>query len=81
LWRTGTAKPELVPGRVVTVSEGKPSERVYDLTVENHHEFVAGGILVSNCVDALRYACESVRRTQKASKPTYVEPLPTINRW
>jgi phage terminase large subunit len=32
-------------------------------------------------IDALRYACESVRRTQKASKPTYVEPLPTINRW
>jgi len=35
----------------------------------------------NHLIDALRYACESVRRTQKASKPTYVEPLPTINRW
>ena len=35
----------------------------------------------NHLIDALRYACESVRRTQKASKPTHVEPLPTINRW
>jgi len=35
----------------------------------------------NHLIDALRYACESVRRTQKASKPTYVEPLPTVNRW
>jgi phage terminase large subunit len=35
----------------------------------------------NHLIDALRYACESVRRTQKASKPTFVEPLPTINRW
>ena len=30
---------------------------VYDLTVENNHEYFANGILVHNCMDALRYGC------------------------
>jgi hypothetical protein len=29
---------------------------VYDLTVENDHEFVANGFVVSNCHDANQYA-------------------------
>ena len=29
---------------------------VYNLHVENHHEFFANGVLVSNCLDSLRYA-------------------------
>jgi phage terminase large subunit len=35
--------------------EEKNSEQVYDLTVENNHEFFANGILVHNCIDATRY--------------------------
>lgn len=31
-------------------------EDVYDLTVEEAHEFFANGILVHNCADSLRYA-------------------------
>lgn len=31
---------------------------VYDLTVEDKHEFVASGILVHNCIDAIRYALD-----------------------
>jgi len=33
------------------------SERVYDLMVENNHEYFANGILVHNCIDAIRYCC------------------------
>lgn len=31
------------------------SERVYDLMVENSHEYFANGILVHNCIDGIRY--------------------------
>ena len=31
-------------------------EQVYDLTVEDAHEYFANGILVHNCMDSLRYA-------------------------
>lgn len=34
----------------------------------------------NHVIDALRYACESVRRTAH-SKPVSVAPLPTVNRW
>ena len=34
----------------------------------------------NHVIDALRYACESVRRTSK-NKPVDVAPLPTVNRW
>ena len=33
-------------------------ENVYNITVEDAHEYFANGILVKNC-DALRYACSS----------------------
>jgi len=35
---------------------GKIAPLVFDLTVERDHEFFANGVLVHNCVDALRYA-------------------------
>lgn len=34
----------------------------------------------NHVIDALRYACEGVRRTAK-NKPVDVTPLPTVNRW
>jgi hypothetical protein len=77
---TSTAEPRLVRGHVVIVTAAGQSRRVYDLTVENHHEFVAGGVLVSNCLDALRYALEGVRRIQH-TKPQKVVILPTASRW
>jgi len=58
---TGIKKPRLVRGRVRTVRAAGKAPRVYDLTVESHHEFVAGGVLVSNCIDAVRYSLEGVR--------------------
>ncbi len=42
---------------------------VYNLTVEDEHEYVANGVLVSNC-DALRYACMGTRQaTVQATQP------------
>jgi intein/homing endonuclease len=45
------------------------SEAVYDLTVEDAHEYFANGILVHNCLDALRYATLT-RLTKK--RPSWV---------
>lgn len=56
-------------GHVITVSDGG-RRAVYDLTIEDAHEFVVGGILVKNC-DALRYALEGARL---AHRPIRVSP-------
>jgi phage terminase large subunit len=57
-----TARRQLVRGRVLSVSPGPMADEVYDLTVEDTHDFFANGVLVSNCIDALRYAVEGLRR-------------------
>ena len=41
---------------------GSWKEKVYDLTIEGEHEFFANGILVHNCMDAIRYAFDKYRR-------------------
>lgn len=35
----------------------------------------------NHVIDALRYACESARRAQKAAPPVKSQPIPTANRW
>jgi hypothetical protein len=45
-----------VPVYVVCVTETGRRSDVYDLTVTNTHEFFANGILVHNCIDAVRTA-------------------------
>lgn len=42
--------------RIVSIEPTDRYEFVYDLTVEDAHTFFANGILVHNCMDALRYA-------------------------
>lgn len=59
---TDTAGPSLVRGLVRGVYAAGQCKRVYDLTVDGDHEFFANGVLVSNCVDALRYALEAARK-------------------
>lgn len=61
LWRIATRRRRLVHGAVLTVICGPRVARVYDLTVEDQHEFFANGVLVSNCIDSLRYAVERLR--------------------
>lgn len=73
---TATASHNLVHGRVLAVREAGQCERVYDLTVEEHHEFFADGVLVSNCIDALRYAVEGARRALNAKPKTVSVTIP-----
>lgn len=40
---------------IIVISES--NKQVYDIEVEDVHEFFANGILVHNCLDALRYVC------------------------
>lgn len=55
-WSTDTARPFVAPVRVVAVLRGSELKQTYDLTVHGEHEFFANGVLVHNCLDALRYA-------------------------
>lgn len=40
----------------MALSYGLGMRRVYDLTVDEAHEFYANGVLVGNCADAFQYA-------------------------
>lgn len=52
---TNTRFRNFVPVTVESVSDGKSLRDVYDLEVEDAHEFIANGILVHNSMDAIRY--------------------------
>jgi len=52
--QTSTLKQNVVENLVPPKGDGLID--VYNLHVENEHEFFAEGILVSNCLDSLRYA-------------------------
>lgn len=48
------------PRTITYIKAGNPGvEDVYDIAVENTHEYFANGLLVSNCWDAARYAALS----------------------
>lgn len=60
LMSANTQKLSAVPKRVQCVSDGGIAKAVYDLTVEGTHEFFANGVLVHNCIDALRYSLDGM---------------------
>lgn len=53
----GNARPFTIEEISLTGVEMRKesSQRVYDLEIENEHEYFANGILVHNCLDAFRY--------------------------
>ena len=64
LWATNILNRKAVQKNVPTFSHAKVlkieieairEEEVYDLMIENEHEYFANGILVHNCMDATRY--------------------------
>ena len=63
---------------VLTVIALHQREAVYNLEVEEPHEFFANGILVHNCLDALRYAVawltEPGERTEVVYRPVQIGP-------
>jgi len=49
---------ELVSIVIQTVNKKQETgelKRVYDLMIKDNHEYLANGVLVHNCVDAMRY--------------------------
>ena len=55
---TNTVQHLLAADHVQTVTMLGKEPKLYDLTVEGEPEFFANGILVHNCIDAIRYALE-----------------------
>lgn len=56
-----TVKQPIAQEHVVHSIDGTPEGKmpVFDLTIDKHPEFFANGILVHNCLDAIRYAIYS----------------------
>lgn len=65
-----SAKLSLAAVRVERVIESGYAD-VYSLHVDDVHEFIANGILVSNCLDAMRYAICSVEDLRVDKSPRY----------
>lgn len=64
---------------VESVSAGNPSD-VYDLSIEDQHEFFANSILVHNCLDGVRYALSSIiNGTLQAQKERLSNVKPMYN--
>lgn len=52
-----------MPRRIESISYGPISiEQVFDLQVEDVHEYLANGVLVHNCMDAVSYGSTYLRR-------------------
>ena len=49
--------------------------QVYDLAIEDQHEYFANGILVSNCWDAVRYALEPIIKSSKLGILKFYETM------
>jgi PBSX family phage terminase large subunit len=56
---TTTSGPASAAVAVLSVTPLAAPAAVYDLTVDDAHEFYANGVLVSNC-DSIRYLCQSL---------------------
>lgn len=59
---TNTPELLLARERVQTVTAAGTANRVFDIEVCGQHEFFASGILVHNCIDAVRYAIEPLMK-------------------
>lgn len=71
--QTNTEEPKLVENSVVLSCRREPrTADVYNLTVDEVHEYFANGFLVHNCVDAIGYGCMS--RPYKPEKPKKPDP-------
>lgn len=55
-----------------------PRQPVYDLTVEEQHEFYAGGILVHNCMSDFRYGVANICQIHKSKVGTF-ESIPVVD--
>ena len=63
---TNIVKQSAALEAVQCIEECQRSDRVYDMTVNGEHEFFAGGILVHNCIDSIRYAIGPLIKSGKS---------------
>ena len=61
----------------IRINSRKTSERVYDLTVEDIHEYIANGVVVHNCIDGIRY-CVIMKILGGRPKPVNMTRLENI---
>lgn len=66
----GTASKDFVAESVLSVTQLSSGSDVYDLTIQGQHEFFADGVLVHNCVDAIRYSLDGYIRKRGVVIPT-----------
>lgn len=60
---TSDSAETLVPLPIASICASKERvERVFDLQVEDMHEYLANGVLVHNCMDAVSYGSTYLRR-------------------
>lgn len=65
---TNTQELRLAVDYVDSVSRSQVASKVYDLTVQDQHEFFANGVLVHNCVDAIRYSLAPIITARGAAQ-------------
>jgi len=57
LWSTNIQTRLLARSRAQCINDGV-IKKVYDLSVDGQHEYFANGVLVHNCIDAMRYSLD-----------------------
>lgn len=64
-----TARENAVIWQGVSKIEPAGKQPVYNLEVDDYHNFaVNGGVIVHNCMDSLRYFCQTVGIWQKKKR-------------
>ena len=67
--RTNTKKQNAVHLVGVAKIEIEPNEDVYNMEVIGTHNFsVSGGVIVHNCMDEIRYFCNTVMKFKVGKK-------------
>ena len=70
--KKNTLKTDIQQAKLVAVNVAEPYEaEVYDLMVEDCHEYFANGILVHNCIDGIRYFFVGKWGANASQKVTY----------
>jgi hypothetical protein len=67
-----TPSPRFVRARVTSCRATEKTEPVYDLTVDDEHEFFANDVLVHNCIAALKYLPRHIECNKNPSPPLWV---------
>ena len=68
-------KKNVVRKSVVCIEDGGIASKVYDLTIENNHEFFVNDILVHNCIDAVRYSLDDEINAYREASSQFISVI------